>query len=186
MEEEVEEGRRRADEYAVLLALLDEGQAGRPRLARLLGLGDRRTRNILARLRERDLVESSRAGARPTDKARALLADFAVERVGDTTLCLLKRPPRRLVSIVERNVVALRDAVSLILGSTRALLMIGLCRNGAMYAPAVPEDIVRQYLGGLECREDAVWALFRGERCYRCCGAFIQASAALSRSINGV
>ncbi|GEM_PF-6077400 len=176
--------RSRATELlAVALAIYGEGVAGRPRLSRLLGLGDRKVRNLVASLRSLGLVRIARAGAMPTERLAELLTGFDA-RYSPSTLCMLKAS-RDYITVLKRRVVRLRDDIAILLASPDRLRLIGSCVDGAVDVPGAPPEIVEAYIEYLPvCAATGhlVWALFEDPRCYRCCAAFLQASAALSMS----
>lgn len=181
---------RLVDLLALLLALRDEGVAGRPRLQRLLGIGERRVRNLLSLLRGAGLVESTRAGARLTGLGEELLSPARLGSTGERSCCLY-RVGAGVAEEAVRRVVALRDLVALSLGDPSALLVLGSVLAGGPVLPGLPEDLaagflgeLRGCLGGLEA--GSVFAVFARPRCYRCCAAFIHASDAFSSSMLGM
>lgn len=177
-------GERLLDALSLLVALRVEGAAGRPRLSRILGLGERRTRNLLDLLSGAALVEKGRGGSRLTGEARRLLEGVRLQAGGGRTCCFLPAPcdaVRRL----EGNIVRARDAIAIMLADPGRLIVLGCYTGSGLELPGVPEEIAARYRGMIEpcigkpggC---GVAALFRGERCYRCCAALLQASSMLA------
>ncbi len=176
-------GERLLDALSLLVALRVEGPAGRPRLSRLLGLGERRTRNLLALLSGLGLVERERGGSRLTGEAERALESLTARTSGDATCCLLSADCG-LVEVLERNVVRVRDAIAIMLADPGRLVVLGGYTGSGLELPGVPEGLARVYRGVLEkCVEHpggcGVAALFQGRRCYRCCAALLQASSML-------
>jgi len=181
---------RLVDLIAVLLALREEGVAGRPRLRSLLGTGERRVRNLLALLRGAGLVESTRAGARLTALGEELLSGTRLGNRGGRSCCLYLVGARVAEEAV-RRVVVLRDLVALSLGEPSALLVLGSSPGGEPVLPGLPGGLAEELLGeALGClggvEAGSVFAVFARPRCYRCCAAFIHASDAFSSSILGM
>jgi len=168
------------DALAVLLAVKSEGRIGRPRLTRLLGLGDRRARNLINMLERVGLIVKSRGGSGLSECSERLLSLAGVHFLGDFTCCTLSSRGLR-----GDRVVAARDEIAILLGEPGRLLLIGWAGGGVVEAPGAPEEALEP-LGSLlgECARlaggGAAYALFRGGGCYRCCASFIQAALASS------
>jgi len=177
------------DLLAVLLALQVEGVAGRPRLAAILRLGDRRVRNLLLTLRRLGVVRTTKAGTMLTAATADALSIFEGHYSAADTACAFN-VPETFARIFEANVVRLRDKIAIILEDPDTLELLGTCRGSMLNVPGVPAGILKRILSEHSflrsiCAgrgETKVWALYRRGRCYRCCAALIQASAALSRS----
>ncbi len=181
---------RLVDLVALLLALREEGVAGRPRLQRLLGIGERRVRNLLSLLRAAGLVESTRAGARLTRLGEELLSAARLGGSGERSCCLYL-VGERVAEEAVRRIVALRDLVALSLGEPSAILVLGSSPRGEPVLPGLPAGLAEELLGeAVRClggvEPGSVFAVFARPRCYRCCAAFIHASDAFSSSILGM
>ena len=174
---------RAVDALAVLLVVKREDRVGRPRLSRLLGLGDRRVRNLVDTLERLSLLSKSRGGSSLTPCSLRLLRPASCLDVGGYTCCRIEGYAMR-----EDRVVRARDEVALRLGEPDRLVVIGwYSGGGGVRVPGAPPEALEGLQGVLgRCGgggvggSASVYALFRGEGCYRCCASFIQAAFASS------
>ncbi|HIQ23585.1 MAG TPA: hypothetical protein EYH50_00880 [Pyrodictium delaneyi] len=170
------------DYVSVLLVVKKHGPIGRPSLSRILGLGDKRTRNILARLRATGLIESSRAGAVVTEAAAKLFEGVDCLHRDSYTIAVL--PCSNWGSeFVARNVIALRDAIVIALSDPHVLEVIGWLDADSLVLPGVTASIAEKYktlINASTCPGQCLVGLFRGSStCYRCCASLLHAASTL-------
>lgn len=170
------------DYVSVLLVVREYGPIGRPSISRILGLGDKRTRNILARLRATGLIESSRAGAMVTESAARLLEGVDCLHRNSYTIALL--PCSDLgPEFVARNVIALRDAIVIALSDPRVLEVIGWLDADSLVLPGVTTGLAEKYkalISAATCPGHCLVGLFHASStCYRCCASLLHAASTL-------
>ncbi len=175
-------GRRLAELLAVLLLLRDEGVAGRPRVARILGLGDRKARNLLTALRRTGLIEVTRSGSRLSARSVQLLEPVSMTAQGDVTVCCYRRPK---AAALAGQVLRLRDRVAVLTGDPEPILVLGFLEPGfgEPLFPGVPSNLAARFKSLVKgCIGEAVTGVFQGLRRYLYCAALVQASDTLLRS----
>jgi len=182
--------RRSVEALALLLAAKHHAPIGRPRLSRILGFGDRKTRNLIRVLHGLGLLVQTRAGVAPSREAASSLEPVRIESLDGRTACSLPVAPET-ARLYASRVVEARDRLAILLGDSSALLLLGYCDGEAARAPGVPPGLLAGYLeermgdlcGGGESR---VWGLFARGGCYLCCAALIHVSMTFSGSTLGV
>jgi len=171
------------DALSVLLLIRDLGPIGRPSISRILGLGDKRTRNILLKLREASLLGTSRAGAFLSNSANRLLNGVYCSRKGDYTIagvaCNIEDP-----ELVSRNIITLRDSIVIALSDPGSLEVIGWFNGDKLALPRVSEELAKGYQelvkDSVACSNGCLVTLFRTEGiCYRCCASLVHAASIL-------
>lgn len=173
------------DALSALLLIADEEPIGRPSISRILGIGDKRARNIVAKLREAGLVDVSRAGARLTGEAWRLLRGIRCLWRNGFTIAVV---PCSDVSRehVERSVIPLRDAIVITLSEPRILDVVGWVDEKGLLLPRLEGELAEHYrrlIGGLRCGEAprCLIGVFHGSAapCYRCCASLLHAASTL-------
>ncbi|RUM46653.1 MAG: hypothetical protein DSY37_04700 [Hyperthermus sp.] len=163
------------DVLSILIAAKYEAPIGRPRLARLLGIGERRIRNLINLLKKRGFISQTRGGIMLSTSGLRLLEDvYFNETTRGFTCCLLAGG--EFTSIVRENVVSIRDWITISLADPQALILIAILED-VLYAPGVPGRVLQHYLeefNGCNSRPGAA-ALFEKPKCYRCCAALVHA-----------
>ncbi|MET1128926.1 MAG: hypothetical protein ABWW70_06375 [Thermoproteota archaeon] len=164
---------------AVLLAVKLHGPVGRRDLARMLGLGERKVRNIVEKLAREGYLRVTRAGSSLSEYAKKLLGCISMISCNGSTLCgVTSASWQRFLSV--GSIVRVRDLILALMGSTRGLTLIGLVDpSDTAIAPGV--DRLRDFVSSSEelclskIEPGSLFALFREESCYTCCAAFAQA-----------
>ncbi len=172
---------------SVLLAIRDFEPVGRTMLSRILGLGDKKTRNLVKALEALGLVRVTRAGSSLTSRASMFLRLIKCFDSHGFTVSLVP------CDISDVNILLLRDKLIMLLGDPTLLVAIGYSSNSRIEFPGVPlglqnelSNIVKEFTGA---GNEAI-ALFGARKCYVCCSSFLQAlivsprrSATISRSL---
>jgi len=172
---------------SALLAIRDFEPVGRTILSRILGLGDKKTRNLIKVLEALGLVRVTRAGSSLTSRASSFLKQ--IKCIGSQSFTISVIP----CDISDTNILLLRDRLIMLLGEPELLVAIGYSSNSRIEFPGVPpglkselSNIVKDFVGA---GSNAI-ALFRVKKCYACCSSFLQAlitssrrSATISRSL---
>ncbi|ABM81044.1 hypothetical protein Hbut_1210 [Hyperthermus butylicus DSM 5456] len=169
------------DMLAILFAASNLGPIGRPSLSTLIGIGEKRVRNLVAKLRSAGLVKASRAGI-TSDGMQGVLCLSS----GGYTIALAACS-RAVAELMLRSIVALRDKLVILTGSPAILEVIGyIDSNGATVFPGLGLELSEKYarlvseIGSREtCRSvgGCLVAVFNLPDCYRCCASFLQALA---------
>jgi predicted transcriptional regulator len=132
------------------LQLLSQKPIGRNKLAEQLGVGDGAIRTIISRLREEDLIDTSKAGCQLTEKGREIWRQF--EEIFPKEVDFGKsdlNPNEYNYAFLVRNCgekvgsgINQRDA-AIIAGAHKAYVMV--YRGGHLKIETVIEDMEKQY-----------------------------------------
>jgi predicted transcriptional regulator len=159
-----------------LLIIKYLGPIGRILLSRMLGVGEKKSRNILLVLRKHGLVEHSRGGAVLTKEAEQLLSTVVCESIDDYTVAIVP------CTIGSESILEVRDLLVLSLGSPKPIEAIGFLDNGSAVFPGVPEAYTRNYANTVRkliskkpflSDIEVSIALFRQHCLYKCCSRFL-------------
>ncbi len=172
---------------SVLLAIRDFEPVGRTILSRVLGLGDKKTRNLIKALKALGLVKVTRAGSSLTSRANTFIKLIKCFDSHGFTVSLIP------CDISDINILFLRDKLIMLLGDPTLLIAIGYSSNSRIEFPGVPPGLQNELsniVKGVTGAKSEAIALFRTRRCYTCCSSFLQAltvsprrSATISRSL---
>ncbi len=164
---------------AILIASSDIGPIGRKLIARLLGIGEKKARLIIDKLRRAGLVAVTRSGAEA--EVEGLYCITRQDRTLALLSCNREAALRKLSRLLE-----LRDRIVILLGDPALLEVIGYIDSRRVEIPHVEDNIARTYhemllpLRNLDwCRDGCLAAVFNSPDCYRCCASLLQASTAL-------
>jgi predicted transcriptional regulator len=161
---------------SVIVVAATMGPVGRKLIAKLLGIGEKKVRRIVERLRLLGLVNVSRAGA------EIKLEGFYCLNRSNRTISLLSCP-RQVAMQKLRRIVEVRDKVVILLADPRPLEVIAYVDREGVDIPFLEEDELKSAyrniltpFGKLEtCLNGCLAAIFNVENCYRCCASFLQA-----------
>ncbi len=132
------------------LELMSEKPVGRNKLAKQLNVGGGAIRTIINRLRQADLIETTKTGCSLTSKGRNMWKTFAEHfpirgEIGALDLVktkhnyafLIKDSGQKVKSGIEQ-----RDA-AVVAGAQRAVIIV--CRKGRLVIESVSEDLEAQF-----------------------------------------
>ncbi len=157
---------------AVLLVVKTMEPVGRIILSNILGMGDKKARNIIRELRRRGVIRVTHAGSTISNDFANLLDSIKCITRENYTISILP------CSIEEANIIRLRDELVLLLGAPDVLIAIGYSRSGSVDFPGIPslyKDKLTDLVRGLWGHGEEAIAIFSKPGCYMCCSSFLQA-----------
>jgi hypothetical protein len=152
------------------------------KLSSMLGLGEKRTRNLLIALRNLGLVEQNKGGAWLTPKAKELLSSVSITDK-DTTCCTIEAD-KSMVANALNKLIRIRDILAIDLEDSSNITLLGAILDNNVLLPGVPHELVREYRKDLEkcyTASSSFFAVFNKPHCFHCCSALIHALTIVSK-----
>jgi predicted transcriptional regulator len=152
---------------SAIIVFLKYNSVGRTRLAKELGVSDRRARSIINTLTEEGFVEDQ-GFKRVSDRIKKLNEIITSIKRGGYHITIIINPGKEIIDLVKDHVVELRDYIVISLNNPYAVEVIGYSRNGALNLPQVPSNYAEHYARILRdiIVDDAVFVVWRHYRRY--------------------
>ncbi len=170
------------DSITILIALKYHEPLGRIKLSSMLGLGEKRTRNLLITLRNLGLIEQNKGGAWLTSKARELLRPVSV--IDKDTTCCSIRVDKSTIADALNKLIRIRDILTINLEDSSHITLLGAILDNNVLLPGVPRELAVEYRRDLDkCHtaDSSFFAIFNKPHCFHCCSALIHALTTASK-----